>query len=145
MKEAYEATVKMIKDSRNSYISLAKEALFNALKIYFEDYPEFIISWTQYTPYFNDGDPCTFSVNSPELFLNEGDFHYSDGYKSWNYYKGDFLENHPDLGIKVWDAWCSLADFLTDIPDEIYEEIFNNHVRVIASKDGLQVEGYDHE
>lgn len=25
------------------------------------------VSWTQYTPYFNDGDPCEFSVNWPGI------------------------------------------------------------------------------
>jgi hypothetical protein len=145
MKEVYEATVKMIKDSRNSYISLAKEALFDALKIFFETYPEFIVSWTQYTPYFNDGDPCTFSVNNPELFVSEDDFHSFDGFESWSFYEGRFLEECPNLGVEVWSDWKDLADFMAEIPDQIYEEIFDNHVRVVASKEGFLVESYDHD
>src|SRR5688572_125580 len=27
------------------------------------------VKWTQYTPYFNDGDPCVFSVNEPDFKL----------------------------------------------------------------------------
>ena len=27
------------------------------------------VRWTQYTPYFNDGDPCTFSVHGLEISL----------------------------------------------------------------------------
>lgn len=35
--------------------------------------PEFYaFGWTQYTPYFNDGEPCTFRVNSP-WFLTRTD------------------------------------------------------------------------
>ncbi len=29
------------------------------------------ISWTQYTPYFNDGDPCYFNVYNDDLEVNE--------------------------------------------------------------------------
>lgn len=33
------------------------------------------IGWTQYTPYFNDGEPCTFDVNTYDLLIN-GDWEY---------------------------------------------------------------------
>lgn len=26
------------------------------------------VAWTQYAPYFNDGEPCTFSVHEPNFF-----------------------------------------------------------------------------
>lgn len=47
-----------------------------ALKEYLEDtfiaYPQIkAIGWTQYTPYFNDGDECIFSVREPQLLLAE--------------------------------------------------------------------------
>jgi hypothetical protein len=28
------------------------------------------VSWTQYTPYFNDGDTCEFSANTDDLYVN---------------------------------------------------------------------------
>mgnify|MGYP000573623665 CR=1 FL=1 len=31
------------------------------------------ISWVQYTPYFNDGDPCTFGVGTPNLCFSWDD------------------------------------------------------------------------
>lgn len=34
-----------------------------------KDYPEVVqISWTQYTPSFNDGDPCVFSIGKVGFF-----------------------------------------------------------------------------
>jgi hypothetical protein len=29
------------------------------------------VSWTQYTPYFNDGEECTFSAHTSDLYVND--------------------------------------------------------------------------
>ena len=29
------------------------------------------VSWTQYTPYFNDGEECTFSAHTSDLYIND--------------------------------------------------------------------------
>ena len=45
------------------------------------------IAWKQYTPSFNDGDPCTFRMNLDDLYLNgvnsygDGDEEEDDGYE----------------------------------------------------------------
>jgi hypothetical protein len=45
-----------------------QEALKEAFKEFFAAHPEAeAVVWTQYTPYFNDGDACTFSVGDMEL------------------------------------------------------------------------------
>jgi hypothetical protein len=42
------------------------------IKLFFEECPKVqALVWTQYTPYFNDGDECIFSVNEP-YFVVEG-------------------------------------------------------------------------
>lgn len=38
------------------------------------------VQWTQYTPYFNDGDECVFSVNDMYLFPSSTDEDDLDGY-----------------------------------------------------------------
>lgn len=45
-----------------------KVAILEGFKEFFNNHPEAKeIVWTQYTPYFNDGDVCTFSMNPMEL------------------------------------------------------------------------------
>jgi hypothetical protein len=45
-----------------------KEALEEAFTEFFAKHPEATaVVWTQYAHYFNDGDPCEFSVNEAEL------------------------------------------------------------------------------
>jgi hypothetical protein len=45
-------------------------AVKDAFKDLFDKYPEIrSVTWTQYTPYFNDGDTCTFSVHDFDVSL----------------------------------------------------------------------------
>jgi hypothetical protein len=51
------------------------------------EFPVEAVRWTQYTPYFNDGDPCEFGVHEPYVKItgldDEGD--YGDGFiDSWS-------------------------------------------------------------
>lgn len=51
----------------------ARDNLESARKQLFEDFPDLEwFSWTQYTPYFNDGDECTFRVNSDLIIKLKG-------------------------------------------------------------------------
>lgn len=70
------------------------------------------IAWTQYTPYFNDGEPCVFSVGEPYFCfsgveLSEED---EDTYFDYSWMEDDFEENKR--------AWC--GDYCnSDIFDRI--------------------------
>lgn len=44
------------------------------IKLFFEECPKVqAVVWNQYTPYFNDGDECVFSVNSPTFITKNFD------------------------------------------------------------------------
>lgn len=60
-----------------------EEALKDYFKEIFEQNPDLLaVRWHQYTPYFNDGDPCEFGVGEPYFriagFEDENDWEYSD-------------------------------------------------------------------
>lgn len=61
--------------------SESKELMKEAFKEFFSKYGEVVecIFWTQYTPYFNDGEACTFSVN--QVFLKMKDDEEVDDYE----------------------------------------------------------------
>lgn len=45
-----------------------KDRFFDVIKQAFDRFPNLqVIAWCQYAPYFNDGEPCEFSVNDPEF------------------------------------------------------------------------------
>jgi len=65
--------------SRRSYIPLSIEDLYPYFKDAFEKGVK-AATWHQYTPYFNDGEPCEFSVHDLSVTSNEEvAAHWADG------------------------------------------------------------------
>lgn len=51
--------------------ALQTETFDSATADLFSDFPRLkAITWSQYTPYFNDGDPCVFGVNTPQFIVD---------------------------------------------------------------------------
>lgn len=105
------------------------------------------ISWTQYTPYFNDGDSCEFGVYNDNLYING---EYDD--PAWYSWRSEYPEYHEELSEKGkvdLDECQIVRDFkeiLQSIPDEFYEDLFGDHVMVTIFKDGrVEVEEYSHD
>lgn len=125
------------------------------------------VRWRQYTPYFNDGDECIFSVNDPEIRFDGvpetfGD--YEDGFlDTWSI---DYVERkqkrckesgdewEPDDRDKVCldflskdrDSYTKIRSFLDTIPDELMKELFGDGVCVTVKSDGeVEVDDYDHD
>jgi hypothetical protein len=87
------------------------------------------ISWTQYTPYFNDGDECTFGVNM-ELDINEKSIYDydDDGYESMKSIQKQF------------------RTVLEELPDQFYLDLFGDHAQITIYADGrIVVDEYDHD
>ncbi len=83
-----------------------------------------------YTPYFNDGDTCTYSVNT------WGDVNKNDENGEWQK-----TWNDKDRSVEE-----ELKKFLESISDDIYRDVFGDHIEVTFHRDGTSdVNKYDHE
>jgi len=145
MKEEFEA---IQKDYREKSQKIFKEG-FSA---FFEQVPLIkAVSWTQYTPYFNDGEACVFSVGDVCFLTEKGleDFIEDGGGYAEEYAAGDkscYEEvYHVGLTVEDFDKIKDFKHFLSGIPEDVYEHIFGDHVYVIATKDGFEVEEYSHD
>lgn len=124
--------------------------------------------WTQYTPYFNDGDTCEFNVNDVS-FTNASGEDLQDNARSisWGEYEGE------EENIWVAESWSmnSTGDWGKEIQEKlnkaggvdvkscelfskmvcssemenVMKAMFGDHVLVIATRDGFDVEEYDHD
>jgi hypothetical protein len=105
------------------------------------------ITWTQYTPYFNDGDECLFSVHEPS-FSNTDDTENIN----WEDYDGD------EEGVWVYSGWGDKPEDVSlenmnefskllqsDEMEDVMEAMFGNHVKVAATRSGFDVTDYDHD
>lgn len=113
LKEAYKAALK----------DTAKDILKERVQEWFKQRPEAqFICWRQYTPYFNDGDPCVFSVH--DLYWTSVAEPDEDEYqeKDWRYAKEGL-----------------------DLDDDILE-VLGDGVRIIVGRDlTMTVEDVDHD
>jgi hypothetical protein len=75
-KQKYAALRNKIAEARKTMEETAKGLFTEMTSELFNDNPTLMaFGWTQYTPYFNDGDVCTFRCNSdyPTLLIKVGD------------------------------------------------------------------------
>jgi hypothetical protein len=157
-KKLLEKRAELSKELSNSFHGLFQE--------FFKNYPEIAyVTWTQYTPYFNDGDECTFSVHErayplTKLVGNEEPEDRPYGYdaeefelETSTYYtkRPDFIdENQIKAGIsneratEIKSGIDSLEDVLGEIPEEVYKDVFDDHVYVIVDREGIHTEEYNH-
>lgn len=156
--------IKQLKQELQKKLSeFGEPAIFEGVyKPVFDAHPDLdSITWRQYTPGFNDGDPCVFSVYgfdfqasklAEELGYDEEEEFGEDGiWLSWNYdqetlrAKGIDSANHPLL--KKYDAVQSAVERAHRVAqknEDVWEQVFGDGVEVTVTRNGkFSTEYYD--
>lgn len=154
-----------VQEKRDS-ISKLKSEVQSELNTIFEEFIDEIFtkssklqsfSWTQYTPYFNDGSPCVFSANTDYLCVNDEPFEESNWYSekniiswgSWNpglkKYEGRVEEPNPHFDKELQEITDQILRFLGNFDDEFFLNKFGDHVSVKVTRHGISVQDQDHE
>jgi len=89
------------------------------------------VGWTQYTPYFNDGEPCYFGVNSDPYSIYVNDEYGYD-------LDDEELAKHEDVREYV-------SDIIDKLSPRILETIYDEGLVIIKRDGSFEVEDYDHE
>jgi hypothetical protein len=119
----------------------------------FEAHPKLTsFGWRQYTPYFNDGEECTFSAHTdyPEINDIDGDeVNFKDEFIT-DYGSDKVNGAYPKIKNESFDPDLNLAlkmvkEFLDNIKDEVLRDLFGDHVRVKVTAGGTEVEEYEHD
>ena len=119
-----------------------EEALKEAFKTFFDTYPEVkAVTWTQYTPYFNDGDACNFFVNDFEI----DDEYEDDEDCDEDEYEDDEDDDQEAVGSSFTDAYKALSILQSSIPDDVLLNVFGDHMGVTATRDGFNSYSIDHD
>jgi predicted SnoaL-like aldol condensation-catalyzing enzyme len=127
-----------------------EDAVKELFKEFFDANPQAeSVTWTQYTPYFNDGDTCTFRVHEMSVTINEVEETSDDGIvdesdededeDEWDSYQLSKSED-PEMK-KLGEA----LDVLNDIPEDVLEHVFGDHCRIVATRESFDVDEYDHD
>ncbi len=132
-KQFKELQEKMKKDGETAFKKAAKEML--------DKFPRVeAFKWSQYTPSWNDGSPCTFSINEEsfaiKLVLPEGKTEWTDEDGCDEDGRWDFdLEDEEE---KALNELASLGG-----PEEFIEILFGTNVTVTVTRDEISVDHYD--
>lgn len=136
-----------------------QQKLKEVFRLFWESNPNVhLITWTQYTPYFNDGSECVFSL-SEIFFSNLAD---SNEFKNIDYdtYEGD-LENiwvsssdgdwengklKKDSQKMDFNMAEELSNFLqSDSMEDVLKLLLEDHVKVFATREGFTAVYYEHD
>lgn len=124
------------------------------VKQFFECVPEIkAIAWTQYTPYFNDGDTCTFNVNSIYFLTfipedNEGYYEEEDDGKVIESYMLESSNYKKEVAILSPEKqkMCLALNNIIETNEEFLLDMFGDHKKILITKErGIEDEEYDHD
>jgi hypothetical protein len=161
----FSQTLKTIEKLRKDLAAAEKSAaksLMEDLKSFVKENPLVEgFKWQQYTPHFNDGEPCEFGVHGPYIKFDESlhkvdpDNDYNSGYLNCGDYgdvDDEFFKKKEDIlntkEINELKKSCKnavkLFNHLSEMESEL-RDTFGDGVEVTLTKDGVEVENYDHD
>lgn len=191
-REQIKALAAEVETARANMRTAAQNVLADGTRAIFEEYGDLIhqFGWIQYTPFFNDGDPCTFSMRGLAIIAKEDlapllektGLDPSDTYEvqsamdewEWRWegspafggYGGEEfglvdktrttvgyswennIEPNPNFDQRYADAKeaCeAIYELCSADKGTIALDTFGDHVSVIFTPDGVDVEEYDHD
>lgn len=150
--EQYRSALEKIATAKAEAKELAKDAFAEMTAALFGGYPLLeSFSWKQYTPYFNDGDPCTFSarvedqeciaINGEDGYEISEDCDYKEVNGKWERRGFDESELHP-----LYKAQKAACELLCQVSHEQLEEMFGDHAKITVHRNGtVEVEECSHD
>lgn len=160
---------------RRGVKQLGEEEFANFLRPVLESPRIEAVRWSQYIPYFNDGDVCEFSAHEPAFKVNDrpGSDELGedeDGFLSlWDvelkggcrerWIEGERLATWPYFSNGRWETYGDpvarhqdyglMKDFADAVEGVQFEEflygLFGDHAEVTVYKDRITVESYSHD
>lgn len=128
LQEKFESFKKQVEELRMKLQETGEQFLVEHFKETFNKHQNLKeVRWTQYTPFFNDGDECTFRSNH-----------------EWADIEG--VDGELDYNSKEYkEIKENIREFLSQFDDELLRNLFGDHVEIIVTKEGISVEEYEHE
>lgn len=160
MNKEIKERIERVQNLRNEYEkAIRKEfgAVLSGLTTeFFTDFPEVKgIVWTQYTPHFNDGDPCEFGINEPRVMLDAqfadacGDSVCDCDGESFELTTYDIRSKNSksDVELKLLAIEKKLNEFQQFLNEfsMVVEETYGDGVKVTVTPSGVEVDDYSHD
>jgi hypothetical protein len=143
--DRFAAVRQKMAEIKKEMLKIGQEAFAEESKRVFVDFPTLqAFAWVQFTPYFMDGDTCTFSVDNYDFWLKlEGMSELVRG----GYDCDEHDEEIVDVNHALIDTIeATLREFIGSIDDDVMLAMFGDHAKIVVDRDGsTTVEEYDHD
>ena len=136
----------------------SSEIFLSSFKNLFEETPKLkSFAWSQYTPYFNDGETCTFSANVDYIYINGICVDDSDwisektitNYGTWNRetkkFEGRTEVSNLNYDSELVKANDEIREFLYNFDEDFFMAQFGDHAKVTVTEEGVSVDEYEHD
>lgn len=147
-----------IKKLKEEMLEESNKIFTELTKTIFEDHPKVkSFGWNQYTPYFNDGETCTFSANVDYIYINGICVDDSDwisektitNYGTWNRetkkYEGRTEVSNLNYDSELVKANDEIREFLYNFDEDFFMAQFGDHAEVTVTEEGVSVDEYEHD
>jgi hypothetical protein len=155
MLEELKAMKEEFAELKKAHLEKSKVMFTNITTKLFDKHPKLVsFGWRQYTPYFNDGEECTFSAHTDEPDINGingydvnfGDEMLNDYSKERDPVTKQYPKiKNPSYDLELHAAHKDVEEFLDNIDDSVLRDLFGDHVEVTVKKDGTEVEEHEHD
>jgi 5'-deoxynucleotidase YfbR-like HD superfamily hydrolase len=157
LKKNYELLSKQMSELREKMKELSKPYLEELFQKAFDENPEITeFFWTQYTPYFNDGDACEFSVHDVYFILDKDkdacsyEGTYISSYKPEEYNKHLYEIYSRRRVAELKNVLDIVNESIHSIRDDIMQMLFGDHVKITVNRNSegkavIDIDEYDHD
>lgn len=167
---------KQVSKLQNEIAKESKKAFKQMTKDIFKKYPDLkSFSWHQYTPYFNDGDTCSFGAYIDYISIN-GSEEYECSHDIESLAKDvenktktiaklqKEMKNEPEWRVEYLkerieeinntdiqqithkkNMFNDIVNCLSLMHENVLKEMFGDHVSVTVSRKGITTEEHEHE
>lgn len=161
LQTAFDKLIEEQRELQKKFQTTAQALFKETTKEFFDKNPGVTaVIWTQYTPYFNDGDTCEFGVYDA-YFTNANDEQMED-LTRWGEYEGEeegvwsesswgfkyTKEKNPGIdfsGVNLEDVQKFEKMIQSSEMEDVMKAMFGDHVRVVATRTGFDIEDHDHD
>ena len=150
MTNTFASLIQLQRELDDKLKTFGKEAFTEALAPFFAANPRIDgIVWSQYTPYFNDGDACTFGVHEPYLVSASLKEEFPDYAEEYMHEDALYISSYRAKDEDPNDATRAMEGFgpiWSEIPESVFLAVFGDHVQVLINRDGtVEVDESDHD
>lgn len=134
---------------KRAFTSEAQALLGKAFAEYFEKYGDKVAAlyWDQYTPYFNDGEPCEFSVHELEIAMaRDGVDPDDEDFDPEEYdHEGGYIGRGQTTEPEGFERDAAAIHSFLEKNEEIAKDAYGDHVRIIVTAKGARTLDYEHD